>query len=644
MRKAFRDAYERELALLYERAAEFATDYPGIAGRLGGVLRDNADPAVAGLLEGAAFMAARVQLKLDQEFRVFTDELLEQVFPDALAPIPSMMLVEAALPADATDMAEGLPISKGAYMDARFVDADRRVSCRFRTATPLRIYPMRLAGCAYRANAAEISALGQDAGDGVVAGVTVDFETIGDVPAATLDLDDLAIHLTGAMADAVALYEQILCDTVRVSLRWLDASGDAAFLRLPVEAIGQVGLDRDERILPHDARLFDGFALLREGFAFPRQFLGFRLSGLRRALRAVHGQSFQIVLEFDRLDADLAARLTPEDLAIHCVPAVNLFVEQAAQVRLDGKRTEFVVTPASTPVTHYEVHRILDVHAHYATTKTKRRVYPLYGLSGTGGEDPRAALYYTTRRKERRLTDEERRFGRRHRYLGTETFISLWEPPDLDDGEDDARGGGASRLQVRTLCSNRHLPEYLPVAKARDAFVLDDDQTIALRCVVGPTAPREPLSLLDRNASHRTIQGDVHWRLISYLSLSQFGIEGHGGDTDAIALREMLSLFADLSDATDERQIGGVLELATRAVTRLIRREDGHFPARGTEIRLVLDDEAFEGSGPILMGAILDRFFAEYAPVNSFTQTVIETRQRGEIKTFPPRSGTGPLL
>ncbi|MEL7184569.1 MAG: type VI secretion system baseplate subunit TssF, partial [Pseudomonadota bacterium] len=156
--------------------------------------------------------------------------------------------------------------------------------------------------------------------------------------------------------------------------------------------------------------------------------------------------------------------------------------------------------------------------------------------------------------------------------------------------------------------------------------------------------PREPLSLLDQDAPHRTVQGDVHWRLISYLALSHFGIEDRQGGTSAAALRELLSLFADLSEATDEKQINGITALDTRPITRLIRREDGHFPARGVEVKITLDEDAFEGTGAILMGAILDRFLAEYAPVNSFTQTVIATQQRGVIKQWPPRTGSGPLL
>ncbi|MCC5973150.1 MAG: type VI secretion system baseplate subunit TssF, partial [Rubellimicrobium sp.] len=82
----------------------------------------------------------------------------------------------------------------------------------------------------------------------------------------------------------------------------------------------------------------------------------------------------------------------------------------------------------------------------------------------------------------------------------------------------------------------------------------------------------------------------------------------------------------------------------TRPIVRAVRRGDAFHPARGLEIRITFDETAFEGSGIILLGAILDRFLAEYASANSFTQTVILSRQRGEITAFPPRTGLGPLL
>jgi type VI secretion system protein ImpG len=79
-------------------------------------------------------------------------------------------------------------------------------------------------------------------------------------------------------------------------------------------------------------------------------------------------------------------------------------------------------------------------------------------------------------------------------------------------------------------------------------------------------------------------------------------------------------------------------------VVRTIRRAGGYHAARGTEVTLHFDERAFEGSGVFLLGAVLDRFMAEYASVNSFTQVVIETDQRGIVKTWPARTGQGPLL
>ena len=65
----------------------------------------------------------------------------------------------------------------------------------------------------------------------------------------------------------------------------------------------------------------------------------------------------------------------------------------------------------------------------------------------------------------------------------------------------------------------------------------------------------------------------------------------------------------------------------------------GAAAARGLEITVVLEEKAFEGSGAFLLGAVLDRFFAEYVAINHFTQTVVRTPERGEIMRWPPRIG-----
>lgn len=645
MKKAFRDAYNRELAILYERSADFAKDYPGIADRLGGLVRENLDPAVAGLLEGSAFMAARVQLKMQEEFRTFTDELLRQVFPDALRPTPSVMLVEGNPPFDNKDLVDGLHFDAGSYLDARFVDADQRVSCRFRLCAPLSIWPLKVAAATYHASPAPFLAAGEaEVAAGTKGGLQMTVlrpssatdDTPGG-PISDISADVLPFYLIADLPDAAALYEQIFCDLKRASIRYLDPHGDPVFIRLDPRSVQQVGFDEDNYLFPRQGHMFDGFARLREAFVFPRKMLGFQLTGLKNILPRIPTGEFQILFEFGRANRSLASRLGPEAFSLHAAPAINLFEEPASQIRLDEKRTEYVVTPDSSPLTHYEIYQVTAVDAYYADLSSKVRVHPLYGVPQGVGK-PRQALYYTTRTRQRRLTAKERRFGATQRYRGTETFISVYEPPET------GAQGRAQRLQIRTMCSNRHLPEYLPIAQSRDDFHMCDDVSVSLACVAGPTAPMDSLSQIERDAAHRHTAGDNNWRLISYLSLSQFTLDGNDAVAAADSLREMLALFADLSDTVTETQLQGLREVTTRPIVRSILRSGSYHAARGVEVRITFDESAFEGSGIIILGAVLDRFLAEYAAVNSFTQTIIASEERGDITTFPPRTGSGPLI
>ncbi|MEL6679635.1 MAG: type VI secretion system baseplate subunit TssF, partial [Pseudomonadota bacterium] len=579
---------------------------------------------------------------MDEEYRVFTEEMLEQIFPDALAPTPSVMLVRAEPSPGHKDLGGGLHFARGASLNARFRDADQRVSCQFTLSEPLSVWPIDIARATYHSTQAGLSALGAEAVPTAKAGLEIALERNnldggGGQPLSALPLDALTVHFVGPHADAMTLYEQVHCDLERVSLRYLDGRGDPACITLDPGQVEQIGFDKDAPLFPHSRRLFEGFATLREAAVFPRKFLGFRLTGLAARWPEIATTSAQIVLEFRDNRAALATRLDASHVAINTAAAVNLFPETSSQTWLDDKRHEFVVTPDSSPITHYEVHTITGVSAPLSGSSTKLPVHPLYALP-KDGTAPREALYFTTRRKPRRLTGEELRYRKFDRYRGTETFLRLYQPP----AEDDAPR--PRRLQIRMLCSNRHLPAELPIAGSRDDFRMSEDTAVNLGCVAGPTPPRDSVVELETEAPARQSHGDTYWRLTSYLMLSTYALDGGTEAERAGALRELLSLFFDLSDRVTEAQLQGIVGLDTRPIVRSIRRDGGFHAARGLEVTVTFNETAFEGSGIILLGAVLDRFFAEHAAVNSFTETVIASVQRGEVKRWPPRTGHGPLL
>jgi type VI secretion system protein ImpG len=259
-------------------------------------------------------------------------------------------------------------------------------------------------------------------------------------------------------------------------------------------------------------------------------------------------------------------------------------------------------------------------------------VQPLYSASLEGSQHA-SGLYFTVRRLPRRRTVEEKRGGMASDYTGTDMFISL---SALGGDDDDA---AIAELSVRALCSNRHLTEHLPIGIGGADFRLIDDITLDLVCVAGPTPPREPVVTQLRSRSEVAHTGTVAWRLVNMLSTNHLGLVERGAGRNAQALRETLSMFAEMTDAATERRVRGIRNVDSRPVVRRIRERSGVGAARGIEITVTIDEKAFEGTGIFVLGAVLDRFFAEYSGFNHFTQTVIRSVERGEVARWPPRMG-----
>src|SRR5262245_61161546 len=173
MDREFLDLYNRELQLLYEQARDFAEQFPGIAERLGDLVAERADPMIAGLLEGTAFLAARVQLKIKHEFPEFTNNLLEQLIPNYLAPTPSAMLAKVLPPFSDPKLRDGYTIARGAYLDATYRERERQIACRYRLCSSVTMWPFDVTGAEYYLTPGPLQALGLPVGHDVLAGMRI---------------------------------------------------------------------------------------------------------------------------------------------------------------------------------------------------------------------------------------------------------------------------------------------------------------------------------------------------------------------------------------------------------------------------------------------------------------------------------------
>lgn len=638
--------YKRELSVLYEYASAFAEEYPGIADRLGGLTRERIDPMVTGLLEGTALLAARVQLKLKSEFSEFTFSLLDQLVPNYMAPTPSVMLAQIKPVFGDPDLRSGRKTAKGSTLDAVYRDKDRNIACTFTLCDDITYGPFDLTRGEYLPSVAPLQSLGLNAGAEIASGLRLTLRlrlmpnaedepadsVVIDDPTATVKgcgLDGLTFHLVGAEADAIALYEQVFSHLNGLHLRYLDGFGDAKVVSVGSGQVEQIGFGPEERILPYEERLFRGFELLQEYVAFPRKFIGFRINGLRRALGEAQGRSVDLILTFDQSNPRLAAAVDASMFALYAVPAVNLFKKTTDRMPIKPGQHEYQVIPDRTQYLSYEPHRLIDVYLHHAGQKQKQRIQPIYRSTLEPAGDG-SKLYFSTRRLERKRTAQERRGEGTGRYAGADLYISI-SPPGGGDAKDNK-----PEISATAYCSNRHLAEFLPVGRGGADFRLRDNTSLDVIAAVAPSAPREAPIMWRHEVPQQSSVGRMAWQVVNLLGLNHLGL----GESDGRALRELLSLFADLSDPVMERRIRGVKGVVMRDVVRRLPQRTGVGAARGIEVRLILEDKAFEGSGAYLLGAVLERFFAEYVSLNHFVQTVVETTERGVIARWPPRSGS----
>lgn len=609
--------YNRELEHLRQAGGEFAAEFPKIAGRLGLDAFECADPYVERLLEGFAFLAARVQLKIDARFPRFTEHLLEMVYPHYLAPAPSATVVEFRPDLTEGSLAEGFKIPRGTVLRGLLGKGDQ-TRCEFRTAHDVTLWPVEIAGAeSFSRDAAAGFAVPEV---GAAAGLRFRLRTTAGLRFTDLPLDRLPVFLRGA--PRWRLYERLMTDVAAVAVR--PFGSNTAFEVLPPDSVRPCGFEDEQALFPFGPRSYGGYRLLQEHFALPERFLFFELAGLGRAVRRCAGTELEVQILFRRAARDREPVVSPAEFALYCTPAVNLFPKRADRIHLSDEVPEHHVVPDRTRPMDFEVYAVTAAAGYGAASTDETKFLPFYAANDDLGAAEHPA-YFTVRREPRVLSSKQRRHGTRADYIGSEVFVSLVDASEAPYRHD------LRQLALETLCTNRDLPLQMPVGLGGTDFSLDVAAPVrSVRCVDGPTAPKPSLSARD---------GETAWRLVSHLSLNYLSLADSGERGGAAALRELLALYGDVAGGAVRKEIDGVRSVSSRAVTRPIPIPGPIAFGRGLEVTLLCDETGFEGTGCFVLAAVLERFFAGYASINSFTETVLTTTARGEVHRWRPRVG-----
>jgi type VI secretion system protein ImpG len=312
------------------------------------------------------------------------------------------------------------------------------------------------------------------------------------------------------------------------------------------------------------------------------------------------------------------------NFSLHCVPAINLFAKRADRIALDDGQHEFHVVAERTAPLDYEVYDVLSASG-FDDQGQERRFLPLFAPDHS--PSPHLPAYYSIWREPRLLSEQARREGPRSGYIGSEVFVSLV------DTEDAPIAHTLRQLSVQTRCTNRDLPVFLIAGGAASPFTLEAGLPVgAARAIAGPSRPYSALR-----------EGGVAWRLINLLSLNYLSLLDTGGGEAAAALRDLLVRLPMAGEPVQRRMIESILKVSARAVVRRHPMAGPIAFSRGLEIELTMDELGHEGGSAVMFAAVLHRFLARHASMNSHVETVLRSLTRGELMRWRPRLGARPV-
>jgi type VI secretion system protein ImpG len=615
MREEMLEYYERELTYLRQMGGEFARKYPKVAGRLLLDADRCDDPHVSRLLEGFAFLAARVHRRIDDDFPEICESLTRIIHPGYLRPTPSMTIVECQPDPAQGKKTAGMRIPRGTPLVTKATVEG--LPCRFRTAYDVDLWPFSVAAAEWRQPERMQRPPRASTGVQAAAAARLRLRCQKDVVFSGLPLSRLRIHLAGDASVVYSLYELLSEKCFEIQLR--DPKDEKRLFTLEPERLHMVGFDPEESLLPFVRRSMDGHRLLQEYFALPEKFLFFDLEGLEPLAEAGFGEEAEIVFLFSSFERNerqqvLELGVNERTFKLGCTPAINLFPQTSEPILLSQTRHEYTIIPDSRHSTVMEIFSIEEVIATNPRLRQSVVLEPMYAYRHQTRSREDLAFWIASRHLNE--------FGDREPSTMTISVVDL--AGNFTDPEADV-------LMVRALCSNFDLPTRFQFGSDAGDF-----EATGFAVAKTITALRRPTPSVNPSG------GKGHlWRLISLLSLNYLSLNEEG----RTAMQEILRLHNMTDSTASENQAGSILQMKSSPNFALVESAYGLIPARGTQVEMEFDEQQFAGSGLYLFATVLDRFLASYAAMNSFSQlTARSTLRKEALGKWPPRAGTQALL
>jgi type VI secretion system protein ImpG len=602
--------YNKELAFIRNMGAEFAENYPKLAGRLKLSEEHVEDPHVSRLIEAFSLLTAQVRQKLDDSFPELTDALLGQLYPDYQAPIPSMSVIKMVTENVSTS---GLVLPRGAKVETQ---VEGIKPCYFQTCYETTLWPLEITDAKFQnAPFSAPQPIWQTPPKSIIKlSFCTDFE---EVSMANLAVDNLRFYLHGQPQQSFLLYELLSAHCIGMAISRPGDFTGAQYLES--RHIKALGFEEEQQVVPYSKRSFSAYRTLIENFIFPEKFMFFELNKLNTNWPNIDNK-FDLYIYIDQISDDLEKQVTLNNFLMGCTPIINLFKQELEPVHIEASQYEYKLAAKYMDADVSEIIQIQNVEA-YDQKQNMLKVTPFYAETHPAYTDQDRMFWHGRR--------ESSSWAGGSAENGSELYLSLVDHQFKGFSCTDEYNTWV--LRISALCSNRNLPIHLPFGSDQAKMLVSDHADIIkqVKCLLAPTTPV------------RAALGDAtRWQLISHLSLDHFS-----GESAIKTLKDTLKLYDFKSSPENKTLIENIVGIKLQSATARVNQKGRICFCNGTEIELTFATDNFAGSGVFFFSAILDYFFSQFASINSFTRLSIKFNGQDNVyHQWPSRAGSIELL
>ncbi|USO01676.1 MAG: type VI secretion system baseplate subunit TssF [Alphaproteobacteria bacterium] len=593
--------YQKELQYLRNEGAAFAKQYPKIAKRLELSGTDIADPHVERLIEAFAYLTAKIQKNVDDQYPHVAKAILDTLYPQFTHPVPPATIIQFDTHDSQDSFSEGAEIPKETLL---FTGTNDDTECYFRTAYPVQVWPVEVSDAIIRRRDTTPVRVIDIPNQRVLC---LKIKPLSD-PLNQLPYSRLRFYIDADRTTQDRICEMLFRENAPMVLANYRDDADPLLSLCPRGSVRHVGFDTNDNVMPFPSNAHDSYRLLYEYFHFPHKFCFFDLTNLHTR-EAGELQEIYIGIPDDFLFD--VQHVNKDMFKLGCTPAINLFSKISEPIFVDNKETEYRLVGDVRREKTTEIHSVESVYILHESAHNPVTLQPYfrYQYSDTHTDFP---MWITTTVPMFRSS-----------YTGIDTKISFVNT------NMDIFKPATDTVYAKVWCTNRGLAEYVSPGTL-------------FQCEVENPASRVVTLHKPTPLKYPPLEGETLWRLISHVNTNHLSLSSDPKSCEAF--KTILHLYK-MDDGYVSTDIRAIKRLETRTVTRRTCVEAWRGFVHGTQVTFHVDETFLRNGEPFIFFTVLQKFLTNSAALNSFVECVVVAHGREKPwHVWVPENGEKSLL